>query len=177
MFPKPKRRAAHQVEAGAMADIAFLLLIFFLVTTTIIQESGLQVRLPAYLPAPVQPLPDRNVLSVKINASNQLLVEQELLPVDQLSAKLRAFVQNSAGSPKLPSSPQHAVVALQHDRGTSYEAYLTVYDQLLKGYQGLWEEEAQRLYDRAYVQLRQGEQRAVRKAFPLVISESEPVEF
>jgi biopolymer transport protein ExbD len=177
MFPKSKRRATHQVEAGAMADIAFLLLIFFLVTTTIIQESGLQVRLPAYLPAPVQPLPDRNVLSVKINAGNQLLVEQELLPVDQLSAKLTQFVQNPARSPKLPSSPRHAVVALQHDRGTSYEVYLTVYDQLLKGYQKLWQEEAQRLYGRAYKQLRQREQRAVRKAFPLVISESEPVEF
>ena len=177
MFSKPKRRTGHRVEAGAMADIAFLLLIFFLVTTTIIQESGLQVRLPAYLPAPVQPLPDRNVLSVKINASNQLLVEQEVLPVDELSAKLRAFIQNPAQSPKLASSPRHAVVALQHDRGTSYEAYLTVYDQLLKGYQELWQEEARRLYGKGYEQLWKVEQRAVRRAFPLVISESEPVEF
>lgn len=177
MFPKPKRRAGHQVEAGSMADIAFLLLIFFLVTTTIIQESGLQVRLPAYLPAPVQPLPDRNVLSVKINAGNQLLIEQELLPVDKLEERVRTFIQNPDQLPDLPSSPRKAVVALQHDRGTSYEVYLTVYDQLLKGYHRVWEEVAQQMHGRAYNQLGKQEQSAIRSAYPLVISESEPVEF
>jgi|AntRauTorckE5430_2_1112549.scaffolds.fasta_scaffold02897_4 biopolymer transport protein ExbD len=177
MFTKPKRRTGHQVEAGAMADIAFLLLIFFLVTTTIIQESGLQVRLPAYLPASVQPLPDRNVLSVKINAGNQLLVEQEVLPFEQLEVKVREFIQNPNQLPHLPSSPRHAVVALQHDRGTSYDAYLTVYDQLLMGYRSIWEAEARKLYGQAYEQLGKAEQRSIRSAWPMVISESEPVEF
>lgn len=160
-----------------MADIAFLLLIFFLVTTTIIQEGGLQVRLPAYLPAPVQPLPDRNVLSVKINAGNQLLVEQELLPVDRLAEQVRRFIQNPDQLPNLPSSPRSAVITLQHDRGTSYEAYLAVYNQLLKGYHDIWEEVAQSKYGHAYKQLSPQEQKKVRSAFPLVISESEPVEF
>lgn len=177
MFSKSKRKRDHQVEAGAMADIAFLLLIFFLVTTTILEENGLQVRLPAYLPAPVQPLNDRNVLSVKINASNQLLVEQEQLEIEDLADLVKTFIVNPDRLPHFSTSPQRSVVALQHDRATAYTTYIAVYNELLFAYQEIWEAEAQKTYGRSYEELGTRIQRIIRKAFPLVISESEPVEF
>ena len=72
---RKNRRAADAINAGSMADIAFLLLIFFLVTTTILEDEGIRVRLPPWGPAPPQEIVDKNVLSVKINGVNQLLVE------------------------------------------------------------------------------------------------------
>lgn len=177
MFPKPKRRRQREVQAGSMADIAFLLLIFFLVTTTIVQEKGLPVRLPAYLPTPVTSLPDRNVLSVKLNAADELLVEQERLRPAVLAQRVKTFIQNPRQLPTLPGSPRSAVIALQHDRGTSYAAYLEVYNELLSAYHEIWEEEARLEYGRAYDQLSKAQRKAIRQAYPLIISESEPVAY
>ncbi len=177
MFPKPKRRGQSEVQAGSMADIAFLLLIFFLVTTTIVQEKGLPVRLPAYLPTPVTPLPNRNVLSVKLNAADELLVEQERLPPTALAEQVKAFIQNPRQLPTLSRSPRSAVIALQHDRGTSYAAYLQVYNELLSAYHQIWEEAAWSRYGRRFDQLPKAQRKAIRQDYPLVISESEPVAY
>ncbi len=173
-----QRRAGKQLDAGAMADIAFLLLIFFLVATSILDDQGILVQLPPYQEKPVtDQLADRNVLNVKLNAENQLMVEEEILPVEALRSKAKEFIFNPLGKETLAASPRKAIVSLQNDRGTSYQAYLSVYNELKAAYRELWEEAARRRYGEAYEALPVDQQRAIRKDIPLVISEAEPTDY
>lgn len=173
-----QRRGGQQLDAGAMADIAFLLLIFFLVATSILDDQGLLVQLPPYQEKPVtSQLADRNVLNVKINADDQLMVEDEVMVVEELRSKAKDFILNPRGSETLAVSPRKAIVSLQNDRGTSYRAYLSVYNELKAAYRELWEEEARRRYGDAYESLSADKKRAVRTDIPLVISEAEPTDY
>ena len=176
MLNKPKRRQDNAINAGSMADIAFLLLIFFLVTTTILVDKGIAVRLPPWTEDPAKPIADRNILLVKLNARNELLVENSLTDVQQLRQLTKDFIMNPGGLESRPKAPNRAVVSLHHDRGTSYQAYLEVYNELIATYNELWEEAAQNRYERPYEQLSTQKQAQVRAAIPLVISEAEPVD-
>jgi biopolymer transport protein ExbD len=173
---KNKRRASKSINAGSMADIAFLLLIFFLVTTTIVVDKGISVKLPPWESAPPQPIPERNSLKVKINANNELFVEEGPAAPQQLRQITKDFILNPGKSANRPSSPQKAVVSLLHDRGTSYTAYLEVYNEIMAAYNELWEEKAQLDYGMPFVKLPAQQQKVIRKAIPLVLSEAEPVE-
>ncbi len=160
-----------------MADIAFLLLIFFLVSTTVLQESGLPVRLPPWTETPPPKIPDRNILSVKLNAQGDLLVEGERASIAQLAGRVKAFITNPQQLSSMPAKPARAVISLQHDRGTTYGAYVAVYDQLQKAYRELWDSAAQQKYGRPMQQLSREAQLAVKRRFPMVISEAEPTDF
>ncbi|BDS13512.1 ExbD/TolR family protein [Aureispira anguillae] len=173
------RRDIPEINAGSMADIAFLLLIFFLVTTTIQTDSGLNVLLPPYVeePPPPQEKNKRNVFAVQINGNNQLLVRGRPLDLSELGdikEQLKTFIMNHGKDPNSSDSPTKAVVSLLNDNGTSYEAYVGVYNQLKAAYNELWEESAQRKYGRSYGDLDNKERKSVRKEIPLVISEAEP---
>jgi biopolymer transport protein ExbD len=172
-------RDIPEINAGSMADIAFLLLIFFLVTTTIQTDSGLRVLLPPYVevPPPPEKKNKRNVFAVQINGSNQLLVRGRPVPlsnIKEIRAQLKTFIMNRGKDPNASDSPKLAVVSLLNDNGTSYEAYVGVYDQLKAAYNELWEESAQRDYGRSYKDLDRKERKAIRSEIPLVISEAEP---
>ncbi|MCP9236412.1 biopolymer transporter ExbD [Lewinella sp. JB7] len=167
MHDRTPRRESPAVNAGSMADIAFLLLIFFLVTTTIANESGVLVKLPPWDPArPPQATP--HVLSVVVNARDELLIGQDRARVSELSDRLRAFVHTPG------RNPRQAVVSLVHDRSTSYTRYITVYDALLAAYRDLWDEESHRRYAKAYEFLSDAQKQRVRREIPLVLSEAEP---
>lgn len=167
MVFKTTRREAPAVNAGSMADIAFLLLIFFLVTTTIQEESGILVKLPEWAPeAPVTLTSE--VLTVHLNADNRLMVEDNLASVSELPLLVKTFVL----SPE--RTPRAAVVSLMHDRNTGYQQYLEVYDALLAGYRKLWDAEAGRLYGLSYDELSDTQRMRIRQNFPMVISEAEP---
>lgn len=173
------KRDIPEINAGSMADIAFLLLIFFLVTTTIQTDSGLNVLLPPYVevPPPPEKKNKRNVFAVQINGNNQLLVRGTPLPLSELGMikeRLKTFIMNNGKDPNSSDSPKKAVVSLLNDNGTSYEAYVGVYNQLKAAYNELWEESAQRQYGRSYKDLSKKERQGVRKEIPLVISEAEP---
>lgn len=173
------KRDIPEINAGSMADIAFLLLIFFLVTTTIQTDSGLSVLLPPYVeePPPPEKKNKRNVFAVQINANNQLLVRGRPLPlseIGQIKDKLKEFIMNNGKDPNASDSPKLSVVSLLNDNGTSYEAYVGVYDQLKAAYNELWEESAQRQYGRSYEDLDRKERKGIRAEIPLVISEAEP---
>ncbi|MEH0154941.1 biopolymer transporter ExbD [Limibacter armeniacum] len=128
---KKKQRANQEVNAGSMADIAFLLLIFFLVTTTIASDKGVAVVLPPKVEQEVEvKMKERNVYNILINSQDQLLANDEVLTVDDLKAKVKAFVLNNGKDPKLSESPQEAVISIKTDRGTSYEMYINVRDEL-----------------------------------------------
>lgn len=173
------KREIPEINAGSMADIAFLLLIFFLVTTTIQTDSGLRVLLPPYVevPPPPEKKNKRNVFAVQINGSNQLLVRGRpiaLTEIKEIKTQLKTFIMNNGKDPNASDSPKLAVVSLLNDNGTSYEAYVGVYDQLKAAYNELWEESAQRKYGRSYEDLDRKERKTIRAEIPLVISEAEP---
>jgi biopolymer transport protein ExbD len=158
----PKRGAPPEVNAGSMADIAFLLLIFFLVTTTIETDAGLDRMLP-----PIEPpdtdviIKQKNIFQVSINRDGQLLADEELTNIKDLRAKAIAFLDNGgapSGTPDYCSyckgkrdasssdSPAKAIISLKNDRETKYGTYITVQNELVGAYNDLRNREAQRLY-------------------------------
>ncbi|PHI18924.1 biopolymer transporter ExbD [Lewinellaceae bacterium SD302] len=172
MFSKQARRATPAVNAGSMADIAFLLLIFFLVTTTILQEEGVLVRLPVWEnDPPITPLDQDKVLTVALNRANALLVEGELAALEEVADLLIEHLER----PEFPAN--EAVVSLIHDRGTNYESYLKVYDALLAGYHRIRDKASLAIYGKNYDELDGAKQKEIREQYPLVLSEAEPTDW
>ncbi len=152
-----RRAGAPEVNAGSMADIAFLLLIFFLVTTTIETDAGLDRMLP-----PIEPpdtdvvIKQKNIFQVNINKNGQLLADEELIELKQLRAKAMGFLDNGGdgtcsyckGKKNSSSSdnPTKAIISLKNDRETKYGTYITVQNELVGAYNDLRNREAQRLF-------------------------------
>lgn len=171
------RKELQEINASSMADIAFLLLIFFLMVTTMNQDKGLNVKLP---PIPEDEIIDqdinkRNVLNILVNTRDQMLVNDELIDITQLRQMTLDFVQNNGVNPKYSDSPEKAVVSLKNDRGTSYDIYIQIHNELKAAYTMMWNAEAQRLYGMNYADLGTKEERLeVRRVAPYRISEAEP---
>ena len=160
----PRRKAAPEVNAGSMADIAFLLLIFFLVTTTIETDAGLDRMLP-----PIEPpdtdvvIKQKNIFTVNINKNGQLLVEDNLMELKDVRKAAIAFLENNAdgsctfckGKQDQSSSdnPTKAIISLKNDRETKYSTYITVQSELVGAYNDLRNREAQRLYNRDFTKM------------------------
>lgn len=172
-------RMSNEINAGAMADIAFLLLIFFLVTTTILEDKGILVRLPPWSDEPpdIEKLKERNVFSILVNAQNQLLVRGEEADIDNLQDRAMEFIMNPEADPTLSEDPSSAIVSLKNDRGTSYETYLEVYNELMAAYNQLRDESARATYGSPYENLTLEERREIRNQIPMIISEAEPTDF
>lgn len=182
------KREIPEINAGSMADIAFLLLIFFLVTTTMDVDKGLQRQLPIPEENPEnQPkIPKRNIFEVIVNANNDLLVEGEYLEITELRAAAKDFIDNNGSgdcsycnglqSTSLSDKPTEAIISISNDRGTTYETYVTVQNELAAAYRELREDLARRLYGKDYGDLNEEEKEDVANKYPLVISEAEPVE-
>lgn len=175
-----RNRMSNEVNAGSMADIAFLLLIFFLVTTTIASDKAIAVKLPPWSnePPPEMKLNSRNVYSVLVNAADQLLVRGELTELSELRERTKEFIINPTGREDLAKSPNQAIISLKNDRGTSYGRYLEVYNELKGAYNELWDEEAMDSYGVPYSDDMPYDQRkAIKDKIPFVISEAEPSNF
>ena len=172
-------RMKNEINAGSMADIAFLLLIFFLVTTTIVEDKGILVKLPPWSEEEpdITKLNTRNVYSVLVNANNQLLVRGEEKQLRDLKKNTIEFITNPRRQDDLAESPTKAIISLKNDRGTNYKTYLEVYNELQAAYNEIWETEAQKRYSASYENLPIAYKRAIRGDFPLVISEAEPTAF
>jgi biopolymer transport protein TolR len=165
----PRRKGAPEVNAGSMADIAFLLLIFFLVTTTIETDAGLDRMLP-----PIEPpdtdviIKQKNIFTVNINKNGQLLVEEKLMDIQDLRAEAIAFLDNGgspSGTPEYcnyckgkrdagsSDNPQKAIISLKNDRETPYSTYITVQNELVAAYNDLRNRESRRLYGRDFTEM------------------------
>jgi biopolymer transport protein ExbD len=133
---RSKTKGAKEIDASSMADIAFLLLIFFLVTTTIDQDKGIIHKLPAWseIPPPISNQNEREVLEILVNANNQLLVEQEYIDIDELRGITMKHLDNRGKLPQFSSSPQKAVISLKNDRGTNYGTYIEIQNELKAAY-------------------------------------------
>lgn len=156
------RRASPEVNAGSMADIAFLLLIFFLVTTTIEKDSGIVRQLPPKEELEDPPkIRERNLFIVNVNRNDQLLVGESLMELKDLRAAAIAFLDNGGAEqstadycnyckgdrdPKSSDSPDKAIISVQNDRLTSYKMYIAVQNELVAAYNTLRDRESERLY-------------------------------
>lgn len=174
-----KERKAGEINASSMADIAFLLLVFFLVTTTIDVERGITVKLPEWSDEPPEELDlkARNVFRVLVNAQNLLLVRDELTETTELREKAKEFIMNPNNDPTLSELPAAAIISLKNDRGTNYETYLEVYNELKAAYNELWDEAAQAKHGKDYEDCSKIQKNAIKKTIPFVISEAEPTAF
>ncbi len=170
--------------------MAFILLCFFLMTTTMDQDKGLQRRLPP-MPDPNQQAQDqkvnrRNIIVVKINSADRLLAGNEPMAVSQLKEKIKEFLVNPNNDPNLPEREEKeiegfgtynvskGVISLQNDRGTSYQAYMAVQNELVKAVNELRDEFAMANFAKVYIKCNEDEQKIVREAIPQNISEAEP---
>ena len=180
-MPRRKKRGAGEINAGSMADIAFLLLIFFLVTTTMDIDKGILVTLPPWAPDQEQQdvkLKDKNVLEILVNKNDQLLVEGELTDVEDLEDLVVRHIDNRGVDPEFSDSPNAAVVSLQNDKSTSYNRYIEVYNSIKAGYNNVRAEFSQKQFGISdYDLLDTMQQKAVRMEYPLRFSEADPTDF
>ncbi|MDG1653660.1 MAG: biopolymer transporter ExbD [Flavobacteriaceae bacterium] len=154
------KRSAPEVNAGSMADIAFLLLIFFLVTTTIETDSGLNRKLPP-MEDQVDPpiIREKNIFTVVVNKNDQLLVEEELTDIQDLRSLAVAFLDNGGGvgeeacdycqgerDESSSDNPDKAIISLKNNRETSYKVYIAIQNELVAAYNELRNREFLRLY-------------------------------
>lgn len=194
------RRNAPEINAGSMADIAFLLLIFFLVTTTMDVDTGLTRKLPPPIEEPIEDIPEvkqRNVFQVLVNANDELLVEGEPILVSKLREEAKNFIVGDPTftNPEMPEGKMTEVpllgemmvskqiVSLQNDRGTSYEMYIKVQNELVGAYNEVRDEYAQQKFGKSMKQLEKEAETskkaelqvdAVKDVYPQRISEAEP---
>jgi biopolymer transport protein ExbD len=186
------RRETPEINGGSMADIAFLLLIFFLVTTTMDVDTGISRKLP--------PMPDeeqmkdeevdikkRNLFIVLINKDDRLLVQGELMEIRELRDKAKEFILNENNSEDLPVKEvtyipeigeafpvSKGVISLQNDRGTSYGKYIQVQNELVAAYNEVRDDASFNRFGKAFDDLDEKQQDAIKKMYPQRLSEAEP---
>ena len=161
------RRSPPEVNAGSMADIAFLLLIFFLVTTTIETDSGISRKLP-----PIEEseedvvIKQKNIFTVLLNGKDQILVEDELMELEEIRAAAIEFLDNGGGKgedgcdyckgkrdPRSSDNPDKAIISLKNERETSYAAYISVQNELVAAYTHLRNVRAEEFYGESYSEM------------------------
>ena len=191
-----KKRSMPGINATSTADIAFMLLIFFLTTTSMNTDKGLARRLPPPPDPNVKKNDDlkvkeRNVLQVRINKDNQLMVGSEYMEVSQLRAKAKEFIANPNDDANLPEKhvvnipllggdcmvAKNHVISVTNDVGTSYQAYIDVQNELVAAYNELRNEKAKASFGKTYAECSEDEQKAIREFHPQKISEAEPKKY
>lgn len=165
------KRSAPEINAGSMADIAFLLLIFFLVTTTIDKDKGLVRQLPPPLDEEIIPpiIKQKNLFVVLVNGNNELLVEDEPMELRDLRQAAIDFLDNGgipagqeghcdycqgARSPSSSDNPDRAIISMSSARKTNYTTYVAVQNELGAAYNFLRDRESQRLYGWKYTEVK-----------------------
>ena len=184
------KKKVPAMNTSSTADIAFLLLCYFLMTTTMGSQTGLSRRLPP-MPDPNQKVEDqkvnrRNILVVKINSADRILAGSEPIDVRLLKDKVKEFLSNPNNDPNLPEKEMtdiegygeyavsKGVISLQNDRGTSYQAYIAVQNELVKAVNELRDDFSRANYGSVFNALTEDQQAIVKKAIPQNISEAEP---
>ena len=191
-----KKRSMPGINSSSTADIAFMLLIFFLTTTSMNTDKGLARRLPP----PPDPnvteesdiiVKNRNILQVRINKDNALMVGSEFMEVSQLKEKAKEFIANPNDDANLPEKhlvnipllggdcmiTKNHVISVTNDVGTSYQAYIDVQNELVAAYNELRNELAKAKFGKAYVECSEDEQKAIRDYYIQKISEAEPKQY
>lgn len=178
-------------NASSLADIAFMLLIFFLVTTTMDTDKGLRRQLPQMPPEEqdtnTPPINERNVFVVLVDKNDRLLVEGELTRVEDLKEKTKEFLTNPYNSKDLPEMSveeipyfgmvevaSKAIISLRNDEGTTYGTYIAVQNALAAAINELREDAAQEKFNKSFVDCNKDQQKALKTLYKQKISEAEP---
>lgn len=180
------------INTGSMADISFLLLTFFLLTSSINTEQGIPRRLPA--PADktqevIVEINKRNVFNVIVNFNNQISVNDLVLPLDQLKDKAVEFLENPYDLITLPEKEfktidflgdyrvSKGVISLRNDQSTSYDVYVQVQNELEKAINELRDKVSVQYFGKKYASLDTAYQSSIKKAIPMQISEAKPMDY
>lgn len=186
------KREVPEINSSSTADIAFLLLIFFLITTSMDTDKGLFRQLPP-MPDENQPknddvkIKERNILQVMINRNNELMCNGEVIAVKDLRERAKDFISNpndDANNPELIAVDvpyfgniritKNHVISVQNDGDTSYKAYFDVQNELVAAYNELRNEISNAKWQKNYEALTDDQQKAVRVIYPQKISEAVP---
>jgi biopolymer transport protein ExbD len=183
-------RKCPEIPSASLADIAFMLLIFFLVTTTMDIDSGLERRLPPWADQTEdidRQINERNIFIVLVNKNNDLLVENEYTDIRLLREKTKEFLANPHNDSNLPEKElvyvpyfgeimvaKNAVISLRNDLDTQYKTYIAVQNELVAAINELRDELAKQHFGQPYDKLQEDQQEAIRIIYPSRISEAEP---
>lgn len=183
-------RKTPEIPSASMADIAFMLLIFFITATSMDVDSGLERVLPQMPPEnqkdDTPPIKERNVFTVLLDANNRLMVKGEIIPIEQLREKTKEFLQNPSDNAILPEKKMteipllgeypvtKGIISLRNDQGTQYGMYLSVQNELVAAINEVRDELASAKFNKTYANCSPEQQDAIRQAIPSRISEAEP---
>lgn len=179
-----------QINSGSMADISFLLISFFLLTSSINTDLGISRKLPPPLDPNVKPpeIKQRNIFTVLLNSNDRLLVEGKPGDISSLKDQTKEFLTNPSNNSELPEMemksipnlgevflPKSAIISLKNDRGTSYEMYLKVQNELTAAINELRDDLCKQKFGIKMAELKNEDQiNAIKAAIPVSISEAEP---
>ncbi len=186
-----KKKKVPGLNASSTADISFILLIFFLITTSMDTDSGLARRLPQPPDKEQEDaqidVKERNVLNVRLNAAGALMCNSEIIEINLLRDRAKEFIQNPNDLSTLPEKSaveidllgqcyitKNHVISVQTDRGTPYNVYFQVQNELVAAYNELRDELSKAKFGRPYDALNNEQQVAIRAYYPQKISEAEP---
>lgn len=177
------------LNTSSMADISFLLLAFFLMVSSINTDMGIARKLPPPLPPNQDKPPEvhqRNIFVVKINSKDRLLFDGEIGRVEDLKERAKTFLSNPDNLPNLPEKEMReipilgkmevskGVISLRNDRGTSYDMYFQVQNELAAAINELKNELSVNKFGKKYADLKDAQRDAIDEAIPVAVSEAEP---
>ena len=176
------KRSQASVHAGSMADIAFLLLIFFLVATTISNDEGIARKLPPYETSGKTKHEAQNVLTILINHNQEILLKDAPITADTLRGAVKAFIDNNGSGEctycnglrdaTASRSPQKAIISVQTDREVAYRTYVAVQNEISGAYTELREAYAQKRFGTSLEGLTGEQMKETFKAYPQLLSEN-----
>jgi biopolymer transport protein ExbD len=183
-----KKKELPGLNTASMADVSFLLLTFFLLTSSINTDLGIQRRLPplSNQKSSQTEIHKRNIFSVKVNSSDQLFFDGQIGDINDLKQKAKEFLLNKQNLPNLPEKERiyipligkyyvsKGVISIQNDRGTSYDMYFKVQNELTAAIAELKDELSRERFGRDYKDCKYEQKEAIDKAIPNSISEAEP---
>lgn len=179
MIKKEKKNETPEINGSSLADIAFLLLIFFLVVTTIDVDAGIGLVLPP-IPDDVEPPPvrERNLLNILVDAQGRVLLDGDVSSISEVRERVKEFVDNPNNSQELSESPDDAIVSIKTDRRTPYSVYINMLDEVMGAYAELRNSAAQSQFGVPYESLEDDsvEQEEINDLYPKRISIAEPDE-
>lgn len=183
------RRKIQEINAGSMADIAFLLLIFFLVATTMNVETGLQRSLPPLADQEQdqgQDVNERNISKVFVSQDDLIMIDGERMDIRQVKDKIKEFILNPANDAHLPEKVEteidligvypvsRGVVSIRNDRGTSYNMYLMVQNEVTRAFNEVRDDLSMAKFGKKFLDASEPQRDALQTAIPLKISEADP---
>lgn len=179
MLNRKRKREDADIDGSSLADIAFLLLIFFLVVTTIDVDTGIGLVLPP-IPDDIEPPPvrERNLLNILVNAQGMVLINEQPAAIASVRDRIKQFVDNNGVDPDLSESPDDAIVSIKTDRRTPYNVYIDMLDEVMGAYAELRHQASMDRFGVPFSALEQGSERReeIQLMYPKKISIAEPDE-